>query len=333
MTDPFEGLDARDIWESVPDAMLLVDRSGEIRLTNLEAERLFGHPDGLCGRPVEDLLPASLAEQHRGLRADFHDTPRRRTMGAGLRLEAVKADGSPFPVKISLSPLGDDLVIAAVRDVTDEVAGEQRQIDSARRRILAEDHERIAREMHDTVIQELFALGMSLQASVSGIGDATLAARVEDGVEKLDEVIRSIRSLIFDLRSDARARDDLRSRVVEVATSLIPSLGFEPSVAFVGPVDRIPDELREHVLAVTRESLTNVARHADAAAASIEVDATNGRVTVTVSDDGIGIPAVPTRQSGHTNMADRARMAHGTFHVETHPDGGTIVTWRSPLPT
>lgn len=332
MTEPFEGLDARGIWESVPDAMLLVDRSGEILLANLEAERLFGYGEGFEGKTVEDFLPASMAEEHRGLRAEFHEEPRRRAMGAGMRLQATHADGSAFPVQISLSPLGDDLVIAAVRDVTHEVAAEERFVDAARRRMLAEDHERIAKDMHDTVIQELFALGMSLQASVSGISDPEQAAKVEAGVEKLDDVIRSIRSLIFDIRTDGRGRDDLRSRVVEIATSLIPSLGFEPSVAFVGPVDQIPEDLQEHVLAVARESLTNVARHADADAAAIEVNATDGQVVVTVSDDGVGIPAVPTRQSGHTNLADRARMAMGSFLVEAHPDGGTTVVWRSPLP-
>lgn len=331
MTESLDGLDARGVWESVPDAMVLVDAAGQIRLANLQAELLFGYGEGLNELTVEALLPEAVAGHHRELRADFHAAPRRRSMGSGQRLQARHADGSLFPVQISLSPLDDELVIAAIRDVTDAVAAEERQIESARRRILAEDHERIAKDMHDNVIQELFALGMSLQASVGGIGDPEQAERVEAGVEKLDDVIRSIRRLIFGLRADSRDRDDLRSKVVGIATNLIPSLGFEPSVAFVGPVDQVPDALQDHILAVARESLTNVARHADAAAASIEVNATDGHVTVVVSDDGVGIPAVPTRQSGHTNMADRARMAHGRFSVERHPDGGTTVTWRSPL--
>ncbi len=251
-------------------------------------------------------------------------------MAGGQRLEAVRADGSAFPVQISLAPLGDDLVIAAVRDVSDAVAAEERIVDNARRRILAEDHERIAKDMHDMVIQELFALGMSLQASVTAIPDPELASRVEAGVSKLDDVIRSIRALIFDIRSDGDSHYDLRTRIVEIATSLIPSLGFEPSVAFVGPVDRIPEDLHEHVLAVTRESLTNVARHAEADAASIEVNATDGYVTIVVTDDGIGLPEEPARRSGHTNLAERARFANGSFVLETHPSGGTTVVWRSP---
>jgi len=326
----FDGLDARGIWESVPDAMLLVDSTGAIRLANLEAHRMFGYGGGMVGVPVDNLLPDAMAVGHAELRHGFHAAPRRRTMGAGLRLDAMRYDGSVFPVQISLSPLGAELVIAAVRDVTDVVAQEERQIDSARRRILAEDHERIAKDMHDTVIQELFALGMSLQTAVATIPDPAQADRVEAGVNTLDDVIRSIRALIFDIRSEQQG-DDLRVRVVEIATSLIPSLGFEPSVSFHGPVDHVPDELHEHVLAVARESLTNVARHAEASAAAVEVSAREGQVTVIVSDDGVGMPASPTRQSGHTNLAERARLTRGTFSVAPHPEGGTTVEWCSPI--
>lgn len=330
MSDWFDGLDARGIWESVPDAMLLVDASGSVRLANLEACRMFGYGEGMVGLMVDDLMPDHFAVGHKALREGFHERPLRRAMGAGTRLEAQRSDASTFPVQISLSPLGPDLVIAAVRDVTDMVAAEERQISSARRRILAEDHERIAKDMHDTVIQELFALGMSLQAAVATIHDPEQAARVEAGVNTLDDVIRSIRALIFDIRGEKQA-DDLRVRVVEIATSLIPSLGFEPSVSFHGPVERVPKELHEHIVAVARESLTNVARHAEASAASVEVTVRDGSVTVIVSDDGVGMPENPSRQSGHTNLAERARLTRGSFWVAAHPDGGTTVEWRTPI--
>ena len=328
--DAFDGLDARGIWESVPDAMLLVDSAGLIRLANLEANRMFGYGEGMANLAVDSLLPADIAIDHARLRKEFHTDPRRRAMGAGLRLEARRSDGSVFPEQISLSPLGADLVIAAVRDVTDMVAAEERQIDSARRRILAEDHERIAKDLHDTVIQELFALGMSLQAAVATIPDPEQATRVEAGVNTLDDVIRSIRALIFNIRSERQA-DDLRVRVVEIATSLIPSLGFEPTVSFHGPVDDVPEELHEHVLAVARESLTNVARHAEASGATLAVSVRDGEVGVIVSDDGVGIPARLNRQSGHTNLAERARLTRGSFFVAPHPEGGTVVEWRAPV--
>ena len=117
--DSFEGLNERGIWESVPDAMILVDPSGTIRLANLEANRMFGYAEGMTGLSVDSLLPEGMGTAHASLRKGFHVAPRRRAMGAGLRLEARRGDGSVFPVQISLSPLGSDLVIAAVRDITD----------------------------------------------------------------------------------------------------------------------------------------------------------------------------------------------------------------------
>jgi two-component system sensor histidine kinase DevS len=331
VTDHLADFDGQHLWDSVPDAMLLVAQSGEILLANGEASRLFGFRESMNGVSVDTLVSAGAGVDHRSLRADFHAAPRRRAMGAGMRLEARRADGSTFPVQISLSPLGTDLAIAAVRDVSDMVASEELLVDSTRRRILAEDHERIAKDMHDNVIQELFALGMSLQAAVPSIADESTASRVEKAVSSLDEVILSIRSLIFDVRGGRSHQDGLRSRVVEVATSLIPSLGFEPSVSFDGPVDSVPESIQEHVVAVAREAMTNVARHASASAAAVSVQCRNGVVTVMVTDDGIGMPAEPKRRSGHTNLTARAREVEGTFVVDTHPDGGTRVSWSGPI--
>ena len=310
--------------------MLVVQRDGVICEANEEAARLFGYPDGLDGVVVEDLVPRSQVNGHSRLRKGFHDRPRRRVMGAGARLDARRADGTTFPAHISLAPLDDDRVIAAVRDMSEVVAFEDRLVDATRRRILAEDHERIAKNMHDTIIQELFALGMSLQATVPGISDQAQATRIEQAVGTLDDVIASIRTLIFDIRTDAGAREDLRVKLVEIATSLIPSLGFEPSVSFSGPVDAIPAELHDDLLAVARESLTNVARHAEATAAALEVAVTDERVTLRIIDDGVGMPAEPVRQSGHVNLTDRAKALRGSFAIRAHPDGGTTLEWSVP---
>ena len=331
MHDAFDGASAHAIWESSPDAMLLVQHDGVICKANREAARLFGYPDGLEGVPVEELVPNDRAGDHARLRRGFHQRPARRVMGVGARLDARRRDGTTFPAHIALSPLGDDRVIAAVRDLSETVAVESRLIESARRRMLAEDHERIARDMHDTVIQELFAVGMGLQATVPGITEAAQAARVEQAVGALDDVIASIRALIFDIRTDDDDREDLRVRIVEIATSLIPSLGFEPSVSIGGPIEAIPSEFHDDILAVARESLTNVARHAEATAAAIEVATTDGRVTVRVVDNGIGRPGEPVRQSGHVNLADRARARQGSFAIRAHPDGGTTLEWTAPL--
>jgi len=329
--DSVDPMSQDSLWEQMPDALLLVDEQGSIVGCNSFAEQTFGCPGSLIGRTVESLMPDQFATGHPALRNGFHDSAERRPMGAGVPLRAKRADGSTFPVNISLSPLDDQMVIAAVRDITEKVETEARLLDATRRRILAEDHERIAREMHDTIIQELFALGMSMQSLIPRLSDETHATRIGAAVDTLDDVIHSIRALIFDIRQTRPADDSLRSKIVDIATSLIPSLGFEPTVIFRGPVDATPLVLHDDLCAAARESLTNVARHAAADTAAIDAFVDDSAVMLRVTDDGVGMPDQATRHSGHANLADRALSAGGEFRVRRHDEGGTLVEWRAPL--
>ncbi len=334
--DVLESITSTEVWTAAPDGMLLVDETGAIRAANSEADRLFGHDVGrLVGNTVESLLPADQVDAHAALRRGFNSTPRRRSMGAGKRLWGRRADDSIFPVHIALSPLGESgLTIAAVRDMSEHAAFEERLIESTRRRLLAEDHERIARDLHDTVIQELFALGMTLQATLGRITDDEVARRIDGSVATLDDVIHSIRALIFDIgQSDRRDQSGLRSKLVAVAASFTPSLGFEPAVSFRGPIDTaVPEQTHEHVIAVVREGLANVARHADATGASVTVSIADGNVSVRVSDDGRGL-AVGSRRSGLANLLDRALSLGGTCEVGGDPEGGTVLGWAVPITT
>jgi len=315
-------------WDLVPDALLVVDRGGTIIDANDEANHLFASRR-LIGRPIEDFVPDEHTEWHPARRAEYHEAPRRRSMGAGVKLSLKRADGVIVPAHIALSPLPGDCVLAAVRDVSESVAAESRLVDATRRRILAEDHERIARDLHDRIIQSLFALGMNLQAGLPST-DPAQDQRVSDAVDTLDDIIRSIRDVIFDVRRNQPDDDSVLSHVVEIAARFIPSLGFEPLIEVRGMVDGLSDDVEEHLLAVVRESLANVARHAEATTASVEVIGDQGRVIARVSDDGKGLPEDVTRQSGHANMAARARIAGGSFRVATRPSGGTVVEWEAP---
>ena len=332
--DPLAPIDAPFLWEAAPDGMLLVDGDGTILAANTEAHRLFLFDVGaLVGRSVDELVPDDVAPRHSSLRNGFQVAPRRRAMGIGQRLVGRRRDGTSTPVHVSLSPLGEGLTIAAVRDMTEHVAYENRLIESTRRRLLAEDHERIARDLHDTVIQELFALGMTLQSTVGRIGDAEVAGRIDASVDTLDDVIRSIRALIFEVNHTGPADGDtLRNEVVDIAASLTPSLGFEPSVSFHGPVETaIPARVHDHVRAVVREGLANVARHADATAATVTVTVADDLVTVRVSDDGVGVPIILERRSGLGNLADRALDVGGQCEWSGLPEGGTALRWTAPL--
>jgi len=190
----------------------------------------------------------------------------------------------------------------------------------------AEDHDRIAGDLHDHVIQELFALGMRLQGQASRSDPAT-AERVSGYVDILDEVIRKIRTSIFGLQQPREAPAGLHARIMEIIEEHAPQLGFTASASFTGPPDPEPDETLAHdILAVTREALSNCARHARATAVTITLDRHDDLITLDVTDNGRGLGA-PTRSSGLASMRRRAENNGGTLQTSTPAAGGTRLTW------
>lgn len=196
-----------------------------------------------------------------------------------------------------------------------------------------QDRDRIARDLHDLVIQRLFASGMTLESVSQLIERPDLAERIRRVVDDLDETIKEIRSTIFALhhRGEAEERPGLRSRVLEVVEAARESLGFPPALRFEGLVDTdVPDTVGEHLLAVLREALSNAARHADADHVDVDISATGGRVRLAVTDDGVGIPP-GGRRSGLAHAAARAEQLGGTLEVGPGEDGGTRLVWQVPL--
>jgi PAS domain S-box-containing protein len=198
----------------------------------------------------------------------------------------------------------------------------------AERVLLSEDRERIARDLHDVVIQRLFASGMSLQAALSLIADERAFERVSKVVDSLDATIREIRTAIFALGAvtgDGRVRAD----VLALARQAAEQLGFAPRVRFDGPVDSaIAVETAAHVLAVLSEALSNTVRHAGARTVEVALSA-GPEVVLVVSDDGIGA-GTPERESGLANMRRRASDLGGSFTMDSPGGRGTRVTWRVP---
>jgi signal transduction histidine kinase len=195
--------------------------------------------------------------------------------------------------------------------------------------VVLEDRERIARDLHDVVIQRLFATGMQLQAAVPHANRPEAARRISAAVDDLDATIRDIRRAIFELRAPVGAtlRTELRD-TVEAATE---TLGFRPTLDVSGPVDSaVPDDIVPELLAVLHEALANAARHAQARAVRVSVHAGDGEVVLRVQDDGVGIDPSLAR-GGIVNMRERARDLSGTFEVGPVADGGTVLVWRVPL--
>jgi len=190
----------------------------------------------------------------------------------------------------------------------------------------AEDHDRIAGDLHDHVIQELFALGMRLEGHAAR-SDRVAAERINGYVDTLDEVIKNIRTSIFGLQRPLRAPAGLPARIMEIIEEHTPQLGFTADVSFVGPLDPGPGETLAHdILAVTRESLSNCARHAHATAVSVSLALRDELVTLDITDNGRGL-GTPARSSGLSSMRRRAERNGGTFQLSTPASGGTCLSW------
>jgi PAS domain S-box-containing protein len=196
--------------------------------------------------------------------------------------------------------------------------------------IVAED-ERIARDMHDTVIQELFALGMSLQAMGSSV-TGSVGDRISAAVESLDDIIRQIRNTIFRLPGRNQAASGLREEMLRLADRYHHELGVLPRIAFLGPVDfAVPEFVSEHLLNVFGEGLSNVGRHAHASKIEAVVAVEGEWLSFSLIDDGVGIGDGPSAGNGMRNMAIRAENLGGTCTIRRRDPKGTIVEWRVPL--
>ncbi|TQJ31317.1 GAF domain-containing protein [Microbacterium sp. SLBN-146] len=193
---------------------------------------------------------------------------------------------------------------------------------------LADDRRRIARDLHDHVIQQLFGTGLTLQAIAGSMAPGHQSESLRESVGRLDDAISQIRTVIFALSGS----DDTstRHRVLDVIAELSASLDRPPSVRFSGPVDHvITAHLADDVIAVVRELLSNAVHHSRADNLSVEVGAVDASVVVAVEDDGVSIPA-DAHRSGLSNLEERAVARGGVFLVDSVP-GRTKATWRVPV--
>ncbi|GHD19975.1 GAF domain-containing sensor histidine kinase [Nocardiopsis kunsanensis] len=205
------------------------------------------------------------------------------------------------------------------------------RLDSERLSVL-EDRDRIARDLHDTVIQRLYATAITLMGTVRRIEDSTSATRVRNAVDDMDDTIRQIRSTIFALQSSAEEDQSwLRSQILDLVNSASETLGFSPRLLTQGAIDNAVDERTgEHLLAVLRELLSNVSRHAGATSVDVEVAVADGSVALRVRDNGCGIPEGAAR-SGLRNAAVRAEELEGSLSVRSEPGQGALVEWSVPV--
>jgi signal transduction histidine kinase len=201
----------------------------------------------------------------------------------------------------------------------------QRQLD------VFSDRDRIARDLHDRVIQRLFATGLQLQSTLRRSGDPAVQRRIQHAVDELDETVKEIRTSIFDLHTAGEAANgSLRRRLLNTAAEAARGRSLSPSVRIGGPVDTlVPPDVGVHAVAVVREAVSNATRHAGASAVTLTVEAGED-LLIEVVDDGVGIDPGAAR-SGLRNLEERARECHGELAVRPEPLGGTRLRWRVPL--
>ena len=193
------------------------------------------------------------------------------------------------------------------------------------------DRERIARDLHDVVIQRLFATGLQVQGVASLTNDPAIGNRLQRAVDDLDLTIKAIRGTIFELQP--RHSDSLRAEIRSLVREYVPVLGFTPVVLTSGPIDSaVPPSVREQLLAVLREAVSNVARHALADQAQIEVDVSDQELRLTVVDDGVGL-AEERVESGLRNVRRRAAGLGGSVQLTRNDPAGTTLVWLVPLAT
>jgi signal transduction histidine kinase len=229
-------------------------------------------------------------------------------------------------------PREEALLAAFAAQVSLAWTHERAQTDLQRLRVV-EDRERIGRDLHDTVIQRLFATGLSLQGAVRrSEGQPDLVARLERAVDDVDEIIKEIRATIFALQSASGTTRGVRSGVMDVIEEVAPTLRRSPRVRFDGPIDAIvDDDVLEQLLPMLREALTNVAKHAEARDVEVELSVDQAGMLLRVRDDGRGIDPDAPRGFGLANLTERAAGLGGTLTISSGRDGrGTSLVLRIP---
>lgn len=202
----------------------------------------------------------------------------------------------------------------------------------ARERELAvlADRERIAHDLHDHVIQKLFAAGMDLQGTIARTRSAQVVDRLTRTVDDLQAIIDDIRTVVFDLTASATDAHDFRHRIQNAVTSLTDDRDLITTLRMSGPISVVASDLAENAVAVLTEAVSNTVRHSGANHLTVQVDVAD-EVILNIVDDGCGIPSDNRRRSGLANMAHRAEQLGGTCHITSPNGGGTHVHWRAAL--
>ncbi|MEP6561831.1 MAG: GAF domain-containing sensor histidine kinase [Nakamurella sp.] len=279
------------------------------------------------GAVFADHLPRNVAQLAFGLSAESGPALA-LPLGGGESISGVL-----LTVRLPGSQGFDEQELQLVSTFADQAAlalqRAQTQLAQRQLEVLA-DRDRIGRDLHDHVIQRLFAIGLGLQRTHRREKSAQQAARLDDHIDQLHEVIQEIRTAIFDLQAGPAETPQLRTALHRLITELTAESPMRTTARISGPLDILPATLAQHAQAVVREAVSNAVRHSQGSEVVITVSVADDLV-IDVSDDGIGVPDTVAR-SGLHNLAQRAADSGGSFTVARRSGGGTKIVWSAPLP-
>jgi signal transduction histidine kinase len=323
---------ARDVAEAKLVAVLLHDEEREtLTVAALDAAEPF---DGLLGAvlPVAgSVFETALDSQRQIVLDDVSMAAPWPVPLSSLRASIAPFGGARGVLLVAYSGEARDaeeLTLLSLFAVQAAVALDREAARVDREELLVlSDRERIARDLHDVVIQRLFATGLQLQTAATLAARPEVASRINSAVDALDATIRDIRGAIFELRSPAV--DSVRAEIRSLVNRAGDSLGFLPVLRTDGPLDSaVPTEIAGDLVAVIGEALSNVVRHAEATRVEVAVTTTGAWLALVVADDGRG---GAHESSGLANLRHRAEKHGGTFTLETGPSQGTRLEWTVPL--
>lgn len=338
---------AAELVDAKYAALGVLDESGlrlaefiTVGLENEQAEKIGPRPDGhgLLGLLIVEPVPIRLPDLHAhpdSFGFPAHHPPMTTFLGVPIRLRGIVYGNLYLTDKINGEEFtqGDQELAEGLAAAAGLAIENARLHEQARAVTLLDERERIARDLHDDVIQRLFATGLSLQAVAQMAKDPAIAERIARAVDDLDVSIRQVRSTIFELHHPWAPAVSVRGDLLAVCAESTKALGFRPTCDIEGPVDTaITEPTRGQLLLCLREALSNASRHAQASAIEVRVSVVAARLTLEVADDGIGYRDDAGRQSsGLDNMRTRAESLMGTFSISARVEAGTLLTWSVPI--
>jgi signal transduction histidine kinase len=292
---------------------------------------------GVLGVLITDPVPLRLTDL--GVHPDRYGfpanhPPMKSFLGVPVRVRSQVYGNLYLTDKVGAQDFSDeDEALAEALALATGIAIENARLhDRVRMLSVIDDRDRIARDLHDRVIQRVFAVGMSLQGAARLPERDQIVERVNKAVDDLDATVTEIRTAIFEL-GESPMPGGLRRSAVELTKEMASSLGMRPEIIFQGPIDNaVPQHVADHVLAVLREALTNVGKHAQATRCTVTISVADD-VILEVSDNGAGIriPLADGAGLGLVNLRSRAEKLKGSFEVQVNEEGGTRLLWRVPL--